>query len=166
MVTSLVSESYGVAIRYMAHDYKGATWSVRNQRKQSEIPSVEMVESRWVGLEFVNDNSLKRRLKGELEPDICALLISMGSSHKSSKRSFPLNKDWISQLCLCSPTHHILTLDYCSPACTTGGSVPSVCILAKNQPKSICVLLKFVTTTVHAECFCVFTEVFWTTSQS
>lgn len=143
----------GVAIRYMAHDYKGATWSVRNQRKQSEIPSVEMVERvgelGWV----CQNNSLKKIGKVNWSQRCCALLISMGSSHKSSKRSFPLKQrlNFPAFVSALRPSHSDSGLLF--SACTTGGFCTFCLYSNENQPKSICVLLKFVTTTVHAECF-------------
>lgn len=140
MVTSLVSESYGGQPSDTWHmttkeqpevsETKGNNWKSQVQKWWREQVS-------WA--EFVNDNSLKEDWKGELEPDICALLISMGSSHKSSKRSFPLKQRLNFPALSLLSDHHILTLDYCSPACTTGGSVPSVCILAKTNPNpSVC----------------------------
>ena len=89
--------------------------------------------------EFVSDNRLKEDWKGELEPDIYALLISMGSSHKSSKRSFPLKQGLNFPALSLLSDHHILTLDYYSLARAIGGSIPSVCIPAKTNPNpSVC----------------------------
>ena len=113
--------------------------------------------------EFVNDNSLKGDWKGEMEPDICALLISMGNSQKaSSKRSFEAcsKRSFLLKQGLNFPAlpllsdHHILTLDYYSPAHAFGDSIPSVCILAKTNPIHSCVI-NICNNYSHAECVCI-----------
>ena len=102
--------------------------------------------------EFVND---KGDWKGEMEPDICALLISMGSSHKaSSKRSFLLKQGLNFPALPLLSDHHILTLDYYSPAHAFGDSIPSVCILAKTNPIHSCVI-NICNNYSHAECVCI-----------